>query len=236
MCCRCSLVKFLDEIMAWFDMLDIEYDQNQVPDLFENFNASPTQQLPVITHGGPAATLQQMTWGLIPAWMQQPLPQAGSLFNARIESLNQKKSFKNLTKKKRGILVCDGYFEWQTDGKHKIPFYIHKPNRDIMPLACLWDEHSDQQGQAAKTFTVITCPPRDDIATIHDRMPLILDRNFIPAWLNPESGVATVSLETVQPYTDELEAYTVSDYVNSTRHNSPKCLEKKAYYYTADLF
>lgn len=130
MCCRCTLVKFLDEILAWIG--EIENDVSDLPDLFESYNAAPTNILPVVASHDKHMSLELMTWGLVPSWSKSP-DDGYKFFNARIESVHQKKSFRHLTKRKRGILICDGYFEWQHDGKQKYPFFIHKPNREIMP-------------------------------------------------------------------------------------------------------
>jgi putative SOS response-associated peptidase YedK len=233
MCCRCTLVKFLDEILAWFNELD--QGVSDLPDLFENFNAAPMTQLPIVSMPNQSKKLDLMTWGLIPAWAKTA-DGGATHFNARLESIHEKKTFRHLTKRQRGILVCDGYFEWQKDGNQKYPYYIYKPGREIMPLACLWDEWNRSGKENIKTFTVITRPPTSNIAAIHDRMPLILNKAFINDWLNPESNVDLNRYETIIPYSDKLEFHTVSSYVNSVKNNSPKCIENYTYVYNPGLF
>lgn len=123
MCCRCTLVKFIDEILTWFDVMEdvmeneTGLDQN---DLFENYNVSPGNPLPVVISNEDRRSLQLLQWGLIPRWHkdQTRLP---ALYNTRVETAHEKPSFRHLVQRHRAVAVCDGYYEWQKEGSKKIP-------------------------------------------------------------------------------------------------------------------
>jgi putative SOS response-associated peptidase YedK len=134
-------------------------------------------------------TLQIMNWGLIPSWFkEQDFKEIASMtLNARIETVEEKASFKNLLHRQECIVPSSGFFEWQTIGKEKIPFFIYPAKGEILSLAGLFDQWQDPiSGKIKKTFTVLTCPANELMTEIHNskkRMPVILKAEQEKDWL-----------------------------------------------------
>ena len=134
--------------------------------------------------------IQVMHWGLIPTWFSDSNPKdmASKTLNARIETLGEKASFRNLIARKRCIVPSTGFFEWQTNGTRKTPFFIHPPEHELFSMAGLHDQWLNPlDGQVRSTFTIITCPANALMEEIHNtkkRMPLILDVSQEEDWLN----------------------------------------------------
>ncbi|KAI5299474.1 hypothetical protein KEM56_003216 [Ascosphaera pollenicola] len=176
--------------------------------------------------------LQAMKWGLIPFWTKTQ-PTYGSLMktiNARDDSLQQEKGmWTSMKKRKRCIVVCTGYYEWRKDDSNstsktkRIPYYFKRTDGRMMCIAGLWDsvrfEGSDHN---LYTYTVITTAARDDLASVHDRMPVILEPGEdINTWLDPSRETWTSELHSLlKPFRGELEWYEVTTDVNKVGNNS----------------
>ena len=125
----------------------------------DNYNAHPTQQLPIIKSYTNGKALELCEWGLVPAWSKK-LEKFSPLINARKETLMEKVTFKNLIQTSRCIVPADGYYEWKREDKTKTPFYFTKENDELMFFAAIY-----QNGQ----FCLITREATEKISTIHHR-------------------------------------------------------------------
>ena len=153
-------------------------------------NAFTLPALPVICVENPGE-IKLYTWGLIPYWTKD----AGKAdeirkktFNARSESLGEKASFRHLIGKKRCLVLVNGFYEWQTLEKTKIPFYIGLNNESAFALAGLYDNWADPStGEILNTFTIITTRANPMLEIIHNlkkRMPVILSDEDREKWLD----------------------------------------------------
>ena len=135
------------------------------------------------------STLENMNWGLIPSWFKDADYKdiASMTLNARVETVGEKASFKNLIHRSECIVPSTGFFEWQTSGKEKIPYFIRPANGPIFSMAGFYDEWLDPfLGTVRKTFTILTCPANELMAEIHNskkRMPVILETSQENLWL-----------------------------------------------------
>lgn len=135
------------------------------------------------------AEIQTMHWGLIPNWFQGPSKSdfAKNTLNAKIETLHEKSSFKQLISQKRCLIPSTGFFEWKSVGKEKIPFFIKVKSAPIFSIAGLFDEWFDPKiGEKYTSFTMITCPANELMEEIHNtkkRMPLILNEERAKDWI-----------------------------------------------------
>jgi len=170
-----------------------------------------------------------LRWGLIPHWAKDPAI-GNKMINARIETLTEKRSYAPLLKDYRCIVITDGYYEWKTDNSGKQPYYIFRDDHGFMPMAGLWSQWQSQNGEVINSYTVITTEPAEKIAHIHNRMPAIITRDTLDAWLNIEKFTAGKAIDLLKPVQKKLNYYPVSKYMNSPKNNSPKCIEK----YTAE--
>ena len=220
MCGRKTLTKGKMEIIEelsiqiWDDSFDHQ----------PNYNVAPTQTLPILLYDR-WRIVKPMRWGLIPGWAKDP----GNLpifINARSETLSEKRSFSNLLAANRCVVITDGYYEWRKTVPGKQPYYITKPDRSIMPMAGLWSQATDSQGNTVFTYTVITSAANDQLEFIHPRMPVVLNGEELDAWMDCKSNNFDQVQSILKPYREELLAYPVSKYVNSVRNNSLRCIEK----------
>ncbi|CEN59868.1 hypothetical protein ASPCAL02309 [Aspergillus calidoustus] len=189
---------------------------------------------PEITKGEASKTqykLQAMKWGLVPFWTKRQ-PDYGSLMrtiNCRDDSLIEDRGmWTSMKRKKRCVVVCQGYYEWLKrgpGGKERIPHYTRRKDSDLMFLAGLWDCVS-YEGSEEKlyTFTVITTSARSSLSWLHDRMPVILEPNSEAwnAWLDPKRTTWSKELQAaLKPYEGDLDCYQVSKEVGKVGNNSP---------------
>ena len=170
--------------------------------------------------------IQVMHWGLIPSWFTDSNPKdiASKTLNARVETLDEKASFRNLIARNRCIVPSTGFFEWQTNGSRKTPFFIHPPENEVFSMAGLFDQWVNPLGgQVHSTFTIITCQANALMEEIHNtkkRMPLILDISQEKEWLN--GMLAPGSISTVLSDASML-AHEVEQRIISGKH--PNCAE-----------
>jgi len=186
------------------------------------FNIAPTQSVLTVTQevGGPRVG-RCMQWGLIPSWAKDRSI-ANSLINARAESVADKPSFRAAFKRRRCLVVADGYYEWQKGGKAKQPFHIHFPGNRPFGIAGLWESWGDDH---LETCTLITTEANETTRPIHDRMPVILDPPDFTTWLESPSEDRDKLLALLRPDgANQLVADVVSTYVNNPRHEDPECL------------
>lgn len=217
MCGRYTLVSKADAIEQRFQA-SLEKDS------FRNtFNAAPTQMLPVISNSQPD-TVAYYRWGLIPFWAKD-MAIGNKLINARAETLAEKPSFKKSLQQKRCLVISDGFYEWKREGKAKQPFRITLKDNGLFAFAGLWDEWKDEKGNRIQSFTIITTDPNELMASIHNRMPVILPPSQEENWLS-DGLKADDALQLLRPYNaDKMEAYPVSTLVNSPANNSEELIE-----------
>jgi putative SOS response-associated peptidase YedK len=188
------------------------------------FNVAPSQGVPVIVDRESGPTLTMMRWGFQPAWMksdgQRPPP-----INARSESLLERPLFRGAVAHSRCLIPADGFYEWMAvpGRKTKQPMFIHLKGGPMFAFAGLYVQGRDDVGE---TCVIVTTAANDVISSIHERMPVILDRSVERQWLDHglEDGRAALSyLQPVAP--DQFEVYPVSSAVSSARNEGPALIE-----------
>lgn len=216
MCGRFVLTADLDAIQTAFDLTD-------VPDnLPPRFNIAPSQPIAVITNEQPQA-LTFHRWGLVPSWAKDP--KIGyKMINARAETVHEKPAFRAAFRRRRCLVPADGFFEWHKLDGGKQPMFIHLADRALFAFAGLWEVWQSPEGDTLHTCTLITTEPNDLMATIHDRMPVIVSPSAYADWLHAEDPETVRAL--LKPYpADVMRAYPVSTFVNSPAHDTPETIE-----------
>jgi putative SOS response-associated peptidase YedK len=172
---------------------------------------------PVVTSDSEFIEMYQ--WGLIPFWTKTPEDAKNGraqTLNARIETLDEKPSFKNA---KRCLVSSTGFFEWQALGKQKLPYYITLKNKDIFSMAGIYDSWINERGEKINSFSIVTTtanPLMERIHNIKKRMPVILNNEMENAWLN---GNRILS-DFYEPFHENLmTAHTIGNIINSKNHN-----------------
>lgn len=199
--------------------------------------------------------LRVLTWGLVPSWAKDPAI-GNRLINARVETVAEKPAFRRAFASRRCLLPADGFYEWYTpeedepDDKptgedeggrkkkrrpRKQPFFIHHPDGSVLAMAGLYEiwrdpTRADDDPQRFRwTCTVLTTTAEDDIGRIHDRAPLLVDRDKYAAWLDPTvSDPEALQGLLVPAAPGRLEAYPVATLVNNVKNNGPELVEPLA--------
>ncbi|MEU7002102.1 SOS response-associated peptidase [Nonomuraea sp. NPDC046570] len=237
MCGRYASARKKHELLEEFQVeLDGAPDEELAPD----YNVAPTKQVYAVLSRVPEEAeravrqLRIMRWGLVPAWAKDP--SVGSrMINARIETVAEKPAYRRAFARRRCLLPADGYFEWmpvEGEKKKKQPYYIHPEDGGVLAMAGLYEFWKDP-GRADDdplkwlvTCTVITTNATDVAGTVHDRMPMMIERERWAEWLDPMlTDVERASGLLVPADAGHLAAYPVSTDVNSVRNNGPDLIK-----------
>ena len=164
-----------------------------------------------------------MRLGLIPSWSKDPSV-AAEMINARSETAATKPAFRDPLTNRRCLVPADGFYEWQRAGKAKQPYCFEVNDGALFAFAGLWDRWKDPSGQWIKSCSILTTTPNAVTSSVHDRMPVILDRADYDLWLDPGmTNVATVS-EVLKPYDARLmRCYPVSTRINHVANDDEEC-------------
>lgn len=194
--------------------------------LTPRYNIAPSQPVLTVLNDG-SKELIFTRWGLIPSWAKDRTV-GNRLINARSETVHQKPSFKDPLRRRRCLIVADGFYEWQgTHGKKpKIPWYIQLKSQKPFAFAGLWSSWIDTSSdEELVTSTIITTSANALLEKIHDRMPVILNPEHYSEWLSAEEQPSEKLLPLLIPYpADELQARMVSTTVNNPLVDSEECI------------
>ena len=218
MCGRYRLSRRKQIIEEHFDAISGEEDW--IP----RYNIAPTQLVPVIRQNPkePRRELSLTRWGLIPSWAKDI--SGAALINARSESAAGMPSFRDPLKSRRCLIPADGFYEWQRTGKARQPFCFEVNDGELFAFAGLWDRWKDPNGQWIRSCSILTTIPNAVAAAVHDRMPVILDRDDYDLWLDP--GITNVELVSKMLKPSEarlMRCYPVSCRINQVQNDDPEC-------------
>lgn len=223
MCGRYSLYADYRAILERFDIDEVSFEEEEYA---ENFNVAPSQQVVAVVNDGKKNRLGFLKWGLVPPWAKDE--KIGyKMINARSETAAEKPSFRNAFKKKRCLVVADSFYEWKRTDDGKTPMRIKLKSGEPFAFAALWESWKSPEGKTVNTCSILTTKANELMGTIHDRMPVILTKEAEKIWLDPNVQVAEELGRLLQPFdSNELEAYEVSDAVNSPKNNGPELIKK----------
>jgi putative SOS response-associated peptidase YedK len=239
-CGRYAASRRPEDLVQEFEVDRVDVRERLQPD----YNVAPTKPVYAVLDrtardDGEAAERQRrlrvLRWGLVPSWARDR--SIGSrLINARVETVADKPAFRKAFAARRCLLPADGYYEWYAtkegaeSGKpKKQPFFIRPDDGGVLAMAGLYEiwRHPDRDRDAADAFlwtcTVLTTRAEDELGRIHDRMPLLVERDRYRAWLDPgiaDPGRLTDLLVPAAP--GRLEAYPVATLVNHVDNNGPE--------------
>ena len=192
------------------------------------YNIAPTQQVLTVTNDGELRA-EYMRWGLIPFWAKDA--KIGyRMINARGETVAEKPSFRTALRKRRCLILADGFYEWQKlGGKQKRPMRIVLKSGEPFAFAGLWETWKDPEGELIKSCTIITTAANDFLRPIHDRMPVILPRESESFWMDKDVEDPLALTSVIAPYPDdEMDAFEVSTLVNNTRNKGSEVIDPVA--------
>ena len=205
-----------------FTDLKVRFNLEEIPLFMPRYNIAPTQQAPVIANLDGANRLELFQWGLVP-WWAKDISIGNRMINARAESLAEKSSFKSLLKNRRCLVLADGFYEWRKEGKGKVPMLFKLKSGEPFVLAGLWDVWRKPDGQMLRTFTIVTTEPNEMLASIHNRMPVMLSDSNALDWLTDSEIDHALSL--LRPFpADLMDGYDVSKTVNNPVNDTSDCI------------
>jgi putative SOS response-associated peptidase YedK len=205
-----------------------QFDLDALADVGPRYNIAPTQNILAIRVPEPGGRREaaRLFWGLVPSWSKDNKSAYGCI-NARSDTVATKPTFRSAFKKRRCLVLADGYYEWHTEGKVKQPFLFEVEGGKPFALAGIWEAWHDPSGdgQVLESCALLTTEPNEVGAEVHDRMPVILDPADYDRWLDPEN-MDTVSLQSLlKPFPAEsMTARPVSRYVNNARNEGEECM------------
>jgi putative SOS response-associated peptidase YedK len=220
MCGRTALTASPEDLREIFGL-------DEIPAVAPHYNVPPSQPLAVVRvlRGG-ARRMELLRWGLVPSWADD-VKVGHRLSLARVETVATTPAFREALRKRRCLVVVDGFYEWKKDGKNPSqPFFLRRPDHAPFALAGLWDRWVSRDGEIVESCAILTRPALPPAAAVHDRMPIVLDKPAWDAWLDPGiDDVSSILFPLPSPGSPDLAVHPVSTYVNDPRHDDPRCVE-----------
>ncbi len=200
-------------------------------DLAPCYNVAPTQDVLTVRQKQEQRVARYMRWGLVPRWAK-PLARLPSMINARVETIDQKPAYRDAFRRRRCLVLADGFYEWQSLDKRgpRQPFWVTRADRAPFAMAGIWDvwkAPDEPDDEPLVTCSIVTAPANLAVQMIHTRMPVILSNEHAFAWIDHEFDDRPEELrELLVPIeAAELQAHPVSTEVNKTDHDHAKLIE-----------
>ena len=224
MCGRFALSAMLTDIAE-------EFSTKAMPEktLPVDWNIKPTQDIYIIKN----EKIEIASWGMIAPWsknLTEALRTQSQAINARSETVHEKPTFRQAFRKSRCLVPASGYFEWATElGKYKTkqPVYISNNEGKLLAFSGIHETWISPTGEVKESVAIITRDAVNELATVHNRMPLFLPRDRWDAWMDPElQDIEKVRALMQVPNPDaNLRFWPVADLVNSIRNNGQELVE-----------
>ena len=215
MCGRYVVVTPPDELQRLFETV------NAVPNAAPTWNMAPTRLAPVVRlHPETNARhLDLLRWGLLPHWVRGDPKKVRQPINARAETAATSPMFRDAFARRRCIVPIDAFYEWQVTPEGKIPHAVARADGAVMALAGLWEGWRGEGDEVVRSYTVVTTNAVDQLGHLHERMPVVLEREDWPAWLGEADGDPHALM---RPSRAEFRVWPVSSKVNSVRNDGPE--------------
>ena len=186
------------------------------------YNIAPTQFIAAVRHDEQSEPeLAMLRWGLVPFWAKDP--KIGyRMINAKGETVAEKPSFRNAYRKRRCLILADGFYEWRKEGDGKTPYFISLADGSPFAFAGLWENWTDKESdESLQTAAIITTAASEFLAQLHQRMPVVLRPEIAGRWLGGDAELLAEVIENAP----EFRAWPVSRTVNNARNESPELIE-----------
>ena len=184
------------------------------PQWIPRYNIAPSQPIAAVTDAASRA-VEFLRWGLVPSWAKD-ITIGNRLINARAETLNEKPSFRTALKKRRCLILADGFYEWKKSQQPRgasIPYYFQRKDSKPFAFAGLWEIWHSPEEDVLRSCTIITTEANGVVAPVHDRMPVILDASTAWKWMQDVPVESLLSY--LKPYpADQMTTYQVQRDVN----------------------
>ena len=217
MCGRFALISSISDLQLRFDFA------MEPGDVGPRYNIAPTQQVLTVTNEGQRRG-EMMRWGLVPSWAKD-IKIGNRMINAVSETAASKPAFRNAFRRRRCLVLADGFFEWRKEGKVRVPLYFTQKSGETMAFAGLWENWKSPDDEWVRSCTILTTAANSFIEPAHNRMPVILSEETVPLWLDPLTETPDNLEPLLVPVPPELlEVREVSPVVNNARSEGPDCI------------
>ena len=218
MCGRYASARSVDDITGAFGIASGDVDDDLPA---ADWNVAPTKTVPAVVARDGRPVLTPLRWGLVPAWSTSPTAGA-TLFNARIETVTEKASFRDAVRRRRCLLPADGWYEWARlpDGR-RIPHFLSAADGSLVALAGVWESWTDAEGRELRSTAILTGAAPADLSAVHDRAPVVVPPEEWEAWLDPGTPEVVVRGLLRPTPADTIRVWPVGDGVGDVRANGP---------------
>ena len=217
MCGRFTLISSVSDLQLRFGFA---MDPAEVE---PRYNIAPTQQVLTVVNEGERLG-EMMRWGLVPSWAKD-IKIGNRMINAVSETAASKPAFRSAFRRRRCLVLADGFFEWRKEGKKRVPLYFSQKSGDPMAFAGLWENWKSAEGDWIRSCTILTTAANSFIEPVHNRMPVILSSETEPLWLDPITETPDILEPLLVPAPPELlDVREVSPVVNNARSEGPDCI------------
>jgi putative SOS response-associated peptidase YedK len=192
------------------------------PDVQARYNIAPTQFIAAIRNDEESQPeLAMFRWGLVPSWAKDPSI-GNRMINARAETVAEKPSFRTAYRKRRCLILADGFYEWHTEAGVKIPWFISLASGEPFAFAGLWEHwQSKETDESLQTTTIVTTSANDFLSQLHHRMPVVLEAETATRWLAGDMDL----LDEVSGNSPRFQAWPVDRMVNNARNEAPELID-----------
>lgn len=205
----CGRVTQFTSAQKFYHSLGLSFSLGQ-----PRYNISPGTKLVGVRREQGELKVGELYWGFVPAWAQGSSTQDEHA-NARIETVSEKITFKDAVKHHRCLVPVDGYYEWKTVGKLKVPYYFKRMDGEPLILAGLWSTQIRRDGETQKSLCLLTTKPNREAAQVHSRMPVIISYENQKLWLTDQPlSQSSLDFISATPPAGLLNLYRVSSEVN----------------------
>ena len=223
MCGRFALYSEFEKIEGHFSLakgLKVEFKPS--------YNIAPLQKIYVICQNFNEVTQEDnrtiipMQWGLIPFWAKQNELTKG-IINARLETVENKPSFKESITRKRCLIIANGFYEWKKEGEYKQPYFISIKGEEVFGFAGIWSRWTNEK-EAIESCAILTIEANNALSPIHNRMPAIIVSRDYSTWLD-SSFYDIEKVKSLAVSSQSLNIHPVSQRVNNFRYNQADCIK-----------
>ena len=188
---------------------------SKVPEVKPRYNIAPTQSIAAVRVGADdSRELALLRWGLIPFWAKDPSI-GNRMINARAETVAEKPSFRAAYRKRRCLVLADGFYEWRKGSDGKTPYYISLASGEPFAFAGLWEDwHAKDSDESLQSAAIITTSANDFMSQLHQRMPVVLEKDSADRWLDGDDQLLSDAAES----SPRFRAWPVDRRVNNARN------------------
>jgi putative SOS response-associated peptidase YedK len=198
------------------------FDAGNAETIESRYNIAPTQEIAAIRHDADGKSeLAFLRWGLVPFWAKEASI-GNRMINARAETVAEKPSFRNAYRKRRSLILADGFYEWHREGDAKTPWYISQASNEAFAFAGLWEDWTDKEtGESLQTTAIVTTAADNFMSQLHSRMPVLLTPETAQRWMAGDMQILDEASAIYPP----MQAWPVDRKVNNARNQGADLIE-----------